>query len=77
MSADATFAGMPLSVPWSVQYSLLRRHSRLQVRVLYIQYLSYEEEFSHEFICLLLLNHLMICTFYNQTRYRLRLLTEI
>lgn len=29
MSADATLAGMPLSVPWSVQYSLLRRHSRI------------------------------------------------
>lgn len=25
MSADATLAGMPLSVPWSVQYSLLKK----------------------------------------------------
>lgn len=33
MSADATLAGMPLSVPWSVQYSLLRRHSRMEVSV--------------------------------------------
>lgn len=33
MSADATLAGMPLSVPWSVQYSLLRGHSRMEVRV--------------------------------------------
>lgn len=33
MSADATLAGMPLSVPWSVQYSFLRGHSRMEVSV--------------------------------------------
>ena len=34
MSADATLAGMPLSVPWSVQYSLLRGQYRQEVSVL-------------------------------------------
>lgn len=31
MSADATLAGMPLSVPWSVQYSFLGGHSGIEI----------------------------------------------
>lgn len=36
MSADATLAGMPLSVPWSVQYSFLRRHSGIEIIVTFM-----------------------------------------
>lgn len=36
MSADATLAGMPLSVPWSVQYSFLRRHSGIEIFVTFM-----------------------------------------
>lgn len=31
MSADATLAGMPLSVPWSVQYSFLEGYSGIEI----------------------------------------------
>lgn len=58
MSADATLAGMPLSVPWSVQYSLLRGHSKNGISVCVA------------IICMNLSAYhflIVLCTLYSQT----------